>query len=154
MSFDEFLKNNFFTEFIRYSSSQTILAVDSDDLATFSTSSDYNDTLDEQFQRVFGSNADFDSVVSGNDADYEIDSYDDLIQKVIALEMQRLIESGTSNTIYAISQNELGAFCVVDYTEPLGLSFDPATRSQINNVILDCYSNIEPVTAEKFTFKS
>ena len=83
-------------EFIRYSDSATSVRVDSIDLANFSTSSNYNDNLNEQFQAVFGTNKDFSTVTSNKDADYTIDTYDSLIQKVIALEMQRLIESGNT----------------------------------------------------------
>ncbi|MEK9728047.1 MAG: hypothetical protein VW397_08095, partial [Candidatus Margulisiibacteriota bacterium] len=146
-----------FQEYLRYALGETTIAVQLDELANFSTSSNYNDTLNEQFQAVFGSQDDFSSVISEEDKEYNLDSYDKLVKKIIALEMQRLIESGQTSGIFAIGMNELSAFLVMDYTEPLDrdeLAFlqSSQTRSDINAVIEFCAQNIMPVTEDQFDF--
>ena len=103
---DDFIQQVEYEEFIRYNLVETTLNVDASQLDHFSTSTNYDD-LNAQFQAIFGNDVDFESVVSDTDSDFDIDTYDALIQKVIALEMQRLIESGNADGISILLQTDL-----------------------------------------------
>ena len=99
----------------------------------FSTSTNYDD-LNAQFQAIFGNDVDFESVVSDTDSDFDIDTYDALIQKVIALEMQRLIESGNADGISILIQTDLFDL-PYDFSQHITIALTPYQQAYLNDFL-------------------
>ena len=153
---EQYQEINAFEQLIRYDLLGTDVLVDESVLQTFSTATSIENTLNAQFQLIFGVGDDvsFDSVISNDDDDaFSIDSYDDLIQKVIALEMQRAIESGQPG-IFALSSSDLESEYNFNLSQ-FNLEFSDEQLSQINDVLNEirlCNEGNEPVNFSGLDF--
>ena len=107
------LKHGFVTYF-EYTSVETKLHVTADDLVGFSTS-DGKQELNEKFQSVFGTDKSLNTVLSSNAREFTIDSYDALIQKVIAHELNQLKTTNNAHHSGVIDLADLETFDLYDF---------------------------------------